>query len=142
PEPVGAERGLRATYYNSKDFAEERKAIERLDRAIDFNFGEGPPDVKINGTNGFSMQWRGSLKAEETGEYEFILKTPNGVRLWLNDEAEPLIDAWVASNQDREEKAKLRLIGGRVYPLQLHYFKWKEKPAAISLQWRSPHGAL
>src|SRR5207245_4866745 len=79
--------------------------------------------------------------ADETGEYEFIVRTPNGVRLWVNDETEPLIDAWVGSNQDRQEKAKLRLIGGRVYPLRLNYFTYKEKSAGISLQWKPPRGA-
>src|SRR5207253_1246800 len=31
--------------------------------------------------------------------------------------------------------------GGRVYPLKLNYFKFKEKTAAISLQWKPPRGA-
>src|SRR5207247_6252615 len=61
-------------------------------------------------------------------------------RLWVKDGAEPLIDAWVASGQVREHKSNLRLIGGRIYPLQLNLFKFKEKAAAISLQWQPPHG--
>src|SRR5262249_54775985 len=73
--------------------------------------------------------------------YEFILKTPNGARLWVNDNEEPLIDAWVASGTVTEHKARIRLLGGRVYPLKLHYTKFKEKTAAISLQWVSPRGA-
>ena len=31
------------------------------------------------------------LLADETGEYEFVLQTPNAARLWLNNEDEPLI---------------------------------------------------
>jgi len=139
--PLSEERGLQATYYSSKDFAGDKKAIERLDRQVDFDFGAGAPDEKLQGTNGFSMQWRGSLRTDETGEYEFIVKTPNGSRLWINDNIEPLIDAWVASSQISEHKATIRLLGGRVYPLQLNYFKFKEKTAAISLQWKPPHGA-
>src|SRR5439155_25576578 len=73
--------------------------------------------------------------------YQFILKTPNGARLWLNDEQEPLIDAWVASGQVSEHKATLRLLGGRAYPLRLNLFKYKEKAAAISLEWKPPRGA-
>ncbi len=139
--PLTEERGLQATYYNSKDFAGDKKAIERVDRQVDFDFADGAPDEKLKGTNGFSMQWRGSLGTDETGEYEFIVKTPNGARLWVNDTIEPVIDAWVASGQVSEHKATLRLIGGRVYPLKLNYFKFKEKTAAISLQWKPPHGA-
>ena len=134
-----AERGLRASYYNSSHFNAEKKAFDRVDRQVDFDFGDGSPD-KEHGTNEFAIEWRGSLIAEETGDYEFILKTPNGVRLWVNDDDEPLIDAWVASGQLSEHKAALRLLGGRAYPLRLNYFKFKDKSASISLQWKPPHG--
>lgn len=140
--PVKSDRGLRATYYSAKDFNGDKKVIERVDRQIDFNYGEGTPDTEHFPTNHFSMQWRGSLIAEETGEYEFILKTPNGARLWMNDDEEPLIDAWVASGQLTGHKAALRLIGGRVYPLRVNFFKFKDKIASISLQWKPPHGIL
>jgi hypothetical protein len=137
-QPLGAEHGLLAVYYNSKGFDGDRKTIERLDRVVDFDFGEHSPDEKLNGTNGFSMQWHGSVIADETGDYQFFVSTPNGARLWVNDESEPLIDAWVASGQISEYKATLRLLGGRAYPLKLHYSKSKEKTGAISLQWQPP----
>jgi hypothetical protein len=136
---ISEEHGLRANYYNSRHF--DKSVVERTDRQVDFDFGEGLPDEKMAGTNGFSMQWRGSIRADETGDYEFILKTPNGGRLWVNDNEEPLIDAWVASGTVTEHKAKIRLLGGRVYPLKLDCTKFKEKTAAISLQWLPPRGA-
>src|SRR5689334_19645772 len=119
----GNEEGLRAVYYSSRDFAGDKKAIERIDPEVNFDYADRFPDEKLKGTNGFSMQWRGSLKADETGEYEIILKTPNGARLWINDEIEPAIDAWVASGQIKEHKITLRLLGGRIYPLQLNFYK-------------------
>jgi len=140
--PATGERGLRASYYSSRNFNRDSKAFERVDRGVNFDFGEGNPDQVPVGTNGFSMQWRGSLIADETGEYEFILKTPNGARLWVNDDDNPLIDAWVASGEINEHKTALRLIGGRVYPLRLDCFKFKDKTASISLQWKPPHGVL
>jgi hypothetical protein len=136
---ISEEHALRANYYNSRYF--EKSIVERTDRQVDFDFGERLPDEKMAGTNGFSMHWRGSVRADETGDYDFILKTPNGARLWVNDNEEPLIDAWVASGTVTEHKARIRLLGGRVYPLKLHYSKFKEKTAAISLQWRPPRGA-
>ena len=136
----GSERGLRARYFNWRDFREDKKAFDRVDRQIDFDFGEASPD-KEHGTNEFSIQWRGSILADETGEYEFILKTPNGSRLWVNDDEEPLIDAWVASGSLDEHRATVRLLGGRAYPVQLNYFKFKDKTASISLQWKPPGGA-
>jgi hypothetical protein len=135
------ERGLKATYFHAREFNGEKKLFERVDRQVNFDFSEGSDGEKLSGTNGFSIHWRGSLIAEETGEYEFILKTPNGARLWVNDEEEPLIDAWVASGQVTEQKATIRLLLGRVYPLELKCSKYKEKGASISLEWKPPHGA-
>ena len=144
---IGSERGLRGSYYNSRDFNRNKKVFDRDDREVSFDFGEGSPfapgSPESQGveTNGFSMQWRGSIIADESGDHEFIVKTPNGARLWVNDEETPLIDAWVASGDLREHKAALRLIGGRAYPLRLDYFKFKDKAASMSLRWKPPHGA-
>jgi hypothetical protein len=96
---TSGERGLRASYYSSRNFNRGSNVFERVDRQVNFDFGESFPDPVPPGTNGFSMQWRGSVIADETGDYEFILKTPNGARLWVNDLDQTLIDAWVASGQ-------------------------------------------
>ncbi len=133
--------GLRATCFNSQHFNGEKKLFERIDETIDFDFGGKRPDGNEAGTNGFSIEWKGSVLAEQTGDYEFLLKTPNGARLWVNDLEEPLIDAWVASGQDAEHHGKIRLLGGRAYPLKLMFFKAAEKSAAVSLLWIPPHGA-
>jgi len=134
------ERGLRASYYNSRNFNRGSNVLERVDRQVNFDFGTNSPSGDPPGTNGFSMQWRGSIIADETGDYEFILKTPNGARLWVNDDDNPLIDGWVASGEIDEHKATRRLIGGRSYPLRLDCFKFKDKTSSISLQWKPPHG--
>src|SRR5581483_11101310 len=79
----------------------------------------------------------------ETGTYEFIVKTENGVRLAVNDPKNLLIDAWVSSGPDvREEKKSIYLLGGRSYVLTLEFFKFKEKTASIELQWKPPHGVV
>jgi mono/diheme cytochrome c family protein len=137
---ASGERGLRASYYSSRNLNRGSNVLERVDRQVNFDFGEGFPDQVPAGTNGFSIQWRGSVIAEETGDYEFMLKTPNGARLWVNGDDQTLIDAWVASGKIDEHKATLRLIGGRSYPLRLDCFKFKDKTASMSLQWKPPHG--
>ena len=139
----GSERGLRGNYRpKPPKSGPDLKPFDRLDRQIDFRFDAGSPDAgKLGtGTNEFSISWRGALLAEETGDYEFLLKTPNGVQLWVNDEAEPLIDARVASDMN-ELKGVIRLIGGRAYPLRIEHFKApKDKSASLVLRWRPPHG--
>ena len=139
---VGSERGLHAVYYNARGFDNERKAFERVDRQINFEYGTGSPENSHMGSTEFSMQWRGSLLADETGIHEFVLESPNGVRLWLNDDDQPAVDAWVASGGAADHSFKLRLIGGRAYPLRLHFFKFKDKSASVRLLWKPPHGVL
>jgi hypothetical protein len=135
---AAVERGLNAVYYSSRNF--NRKNQERVDRQVNFDFGTNGPDGEPASTNGFSVQWRGSLIADETGDYEFILKTPNGARLWVNEEEQALIDASVASGEITDHRATLHLLGGRAYRIQVDYFKFKEKTASVSLQWKPPHG--
>lgn len=144
--PVGVERGLKAEYRDSRrrgGGGGERLSIDRVDATVEFDFLAEGADPAVVGTNSLNVEWRGSLLAEETGEYEFLLKTPNGARLWVNaeDGDEPLIDAGVASGDVDEHKGTIRLLGGRAYPLRLEWFKAaKDKLASVSLRWQPPHG--
>jgi hypothetical protein len=167
--PIGTERGLQANYRSGgRRRGGERLSLDRVDRQVNFEFGAGwpftnalPPSITnvtraitnasgkitpaktnvVKFTNEFSMSWRGSVIADESGEHEFIIKTPNGARLWVNDDETPLIDASVASGDMTEHRATLRLIGGRAYPLRLECNKAaRDKTSAIALLWKPPHG--
>ena len=140
------EHGLKANYRSRIPKSETgRKNVDRVDRQVLFN---PEPDTKDaeefgTGTNEINITWRGSLIADESGDYEFVIKTPNGARLWVNDENEPIIDAWVASGKADEYKASLRLLGGRSYPVRVEFFKAaKDKATSLALQWIPPHGTL
>jgi hypothetical protein len=135
---IGSELGLRATYYDSRNFNGNKKLYDRVDREVNFDFGAGGPEKST--TNEFSIQWRGSLVPDETGVYDVIVKTPIGMRFWLNDDDDAAIDAWVASGQLIEHRVSMRLIGGRPYPLRLDCFRFKDKTNSISLEWKPPHG--
>ena len=117
--------------------------FDRKDAQIAFSFGEGSPDAEKLAPYEFSARWDGSVIAPETGTYEFIVKTENGVRLFVNDTKTALIDSWVTPGpMVREEKKTVFLLGGRAYPIQLEYFKFHDKTASIQLLWRPPHGVI
>lgn len=117
--------------------------FERVDPQVAFSFGTESPDPATMGTEQFSVRWDGSVFAEETGTYEFVLKTENGARLHVNDNNRKFIDAWVkAGTEVREERKSIFLLGGRAYPLLLEFFKYKDKTASIQLLWKPPHGVL
>jgi hypothetical protein len=114
---------------------------ERVDGRIAFHYGEHSPDKGKMIDEEFNNRWDGSVIAEETGLYEFIIKSENGVRLYVNDDREALIDGWVSNGPDvREEKKSIYLVGGRAYRLILEHFKFKEKSASVELWWKPPHG--
>ncbi len=134
-------RGLTGDYYNSRNFARDKKILDRVDPQIQFDYADQGPGEKI-GPEEFSIRWQGSLVVEETGDYEFVVKTQNGFRLWVNDVETALIDGWVSSGAEpREQAATIRLLAGRAYPLKLDFFKFKDKSASIALAWRPPHKA-
>lgn len=138
-----ADRGLRAEYYKSRRQRREDRAIERIDQVVNFDFGEGTPDAQQIKPEEFSMKWEGSVLAPDTGDYEFILLTENGAKLWVNDNRNPLIDAAVKSGKGvTERRESITLLGGRAYPIRLEVFKSKaakEKRASIVLKWKQPH---
>lgn len=135
----GNKRGLKATYYNARNFNRQKQVLQRDDPRVDFDFQEGSPAEEKIGKDEFAIRWQGSLLADETGDYEFCVKTENGTKLWVNDMEVPLIDAWVASGGLTEHRATIRMLGGRVYPIRLDFFKFKIKTSSVKLSWVPPH---
>ncbi len=141
PPAPGDKRGLNAEYYNDRGYNSKKLVYKRVDPGVDFDFGEGVPEEGKFDPKAFAIKWHGAILAPETGTYEFILVAENGCRLYVNDRNTKLIDAWVASRKRTEHKARIKLLGGRIYPLSLEFFKYKGKRASIRLEWTPPHGS-
>ncbi|MDG1110032.1 MAG: PA14 domain-containing protein [Burkholderiaceae bacterium] len=133
------QRGLNGTWYKSRGYSNKQKAFDRVEGPVDFDWGTGAPKGEGFKAEEFSARWRGSIFTTETGTYEFIVKTENGIKLWVNSE-QPILDAWVSDGQLKEHRISLRLLGGRAVPIALDFFKWKDKRASIELRWKPPHG--
>ena len=135
--------GLTGTYYDDARFRKNKKAFTRVDPVVQFDFGTSSPDKEKIRAKAFSIRWRGSLIAPATGEYDIVVRSVNGYRLWLNHPNRPLIDAWVRSGDRNDRRATIFLVEGRAYPLRLEVFKFqkekfKEDKAEIELRWRPP----
>ena len=118
---------------------------QQVDPVIDFDFGDKAPEKGTYAAQ-FSINWSGSVLIPDTGEYEFRVTSPNGVRLYVNapeggTEKTALIDLWVSSAMTRTASAPAFLLGGRSYPFKLEFFKYKDKTAGLKLEWRPPGGA-
>jgi hypothetical protein len=150
----GEDRGLQADYYRGRRPQGSRnRAVSRIDPQIEFDFGTEAPMEEITDPRRFSIRWEGSLYASETGHYDFVIRTENAARLWINDREEPLVDAWVKSGDETEYKGRLFLLGGTVYPLRLEFTKANQgvddskkdlppEKANITLLWKRPMGTL
>lgn len=116
--------------------------MERIEPGIAIHLGADSPDPARMIASEFQIGCWGSLLAPETGLYEFVVKSENGVRLYVNGK-DPLIDAWVATGPEiREERKSAFLLGGRAYRLGVELLKYKDKSASLELWWKPPHGVL
>jgi len=151
----GGERGLVANYRSPTIITpEELKKLKSNTRArresvrheskvtqVDFDWGDQSPVPEKLDPIEFTLRFEGSVIAPETGIYEFVVRSENGFRLWINDRENALIDAWVTSGSEiKEERASLFLLGGRAYNLSLHHFKFRDRSASLQLRWKAPHG--
>ncbi len=151
--PVGAgeQRGLNAVYFGAAQrgrFENSHIIHTGLDPKVEFAFAPGSADrERVANLDHFSMQWRGAVRAEETGDYEFVVRTPNSFRFWINREltpAEASLDINVSRPDDPDHRVTVRLLGGRWYPIAIDYWALPGKvgapPPAIALRWKPPHG--
>jgi hypothetical protein len=143
--------GLRGEYFKARGFRRDARVIERVDSVVSFDFKDKSPDDEKMEPHEFSIHWEGAVTAPDTGEYEFVVRTDQAARLWINDLKQPLVDNWVQSGKETEHRESIFLLAGRTYSLKLEFSKAKQgvddkkakekppAPAFISLDWKRPH---
>jgi Protein of unknown function (DUF1592)/Protein of unknown function (DUF1588)/PA14 domain/Cytochrome C oxidase, cbb3-type, subunit III len=152
--PPEIARGLRVTYYSAAQrgrFDAAKIVHQGVEAELDLTFAEGSAARARVGPAEFSGKWRGAIWADETGDYEFVLRTPNSVRAWINTDPDVALpgaaqfDVNVSNPANPDHRVVMRLIGGRSYPLAIDYWALPEKAGAaitpaLALRWKPPHG--
>jgi cytochrome c553 len=145
PAKPDSARGLKAEYFNDKrGFNGQKRLIDRIEPTVQVRFADGAKPGDQFDNEEYAIRWSGALIAPETGDYDIIVETTNGMRLWVNDNdwRKPLIDGWVRSGDDPRQVTTVRLLAGRHYFLKLEIAKEKkEKVVAATLKWKPPHQA-
>ncbi len=151
--PAIVEKGLTARYFGWERERGDRKIADQIDLLVDYPQGAGGvPHFRPDGNykdlepvkrenkmgTGFSAYWDGAVVAPVTGQYEFLVKCPNGFQLYVNDMRVPLIDRWVRSDRALEHRGKLYLVGGRRYRFRLHIFSFDDPSASVQQYWKPP----
>lgn len=155
--------GLTATYFKKIDLSDP--VLSKIDSTVnisqryqlveqmpDFSqnkyLSKNPihPDIEIDS---FSVRWTGEIKTMGAGEYRFLTKGDDGIRLWIDNKL--IIDNWYPGVMD--EVAKINLEGNRKYKIKVEWFNtlgpgWFDrktpewfnnlKAATMQLQWIPP----
>lgn len=144
------ERGLTGSYATINANGDGKQVFSRLDSQVRFDFMTSSPKPDEIDPADFAISWSGSVRPPASGDYEFLVRTPNSFSLMVNDRKVALIDGWVRSGEQTEFRGTIRLLAGRSYPLTLHFTKagqgvkkpdaLREKvtPASIELAWIPP----
>lgn len=126
--------GLKGTYFHDINFA--TIAIERIDPQINFNWGTASPNPNIYPST-YAVRWTGKIQAPSTEEYTFYTRTDDGVRFWVNDLSNPLINDWKDKTVATEASGKIKLEKGKLYEIKLEYYE-KYGSSSVELRWHTP----
>jgi len=130
PPVVGNGTGLTGTYFNNVDFTAQ--VLVRTDPTINFDFGTGSPDPRIDNTT-YSVRWTGQVAAEFTQTYTFITTSDDGVRVTVNGQR--LIDN-LTDHAPVEDRGSIALTAGQKVDIVFEYFQGGG-PGQITMEWES-----
>lgn len=132
--PALLESGLFATYCSDPQMA--TPFLSRLDAVIAFDGKAITGALTIPPGTG-SARWTGKLLAPNNGDFIFYVRASGGVRLWIGDDSQPILD--VLQNQSNDELASISLTlkASQLYSLRLEVFQLQD-PAIVELRWSSP----
>ena len=129
--PVPTLQNLQGAYYNNMYLT--NAVFTRADATINFNWGSGSPDPRIN-VDHFSVRWTGTVVPRYSESYTFSATSDDGFRLYINGQL--VIDAWVDEAATEHDSAPIALTAGVQYPLVAEYYE-DTGAAEIQLSWSS-----
>ena len=126
PNAKSGEHGLKGEYFNNTD-CYGNPVFSRLDSIIDFEYGKGSPDERIQ-NNYFSIRWTGQFIAPVSGSYYIGGAFDDAIKLYFDGKL--IIDKTKNRNQS-SIAVKVELEKGKHYDLRIdftqHWYKSKMK---------------
>lgn len=123
--------GLLGAYFNDLEFTD--RVFDRVDRFVDFEWGRGSPDSKVD-SDTFSVRWSGFVKAEYSQTYTFYTVGDDGIRLYVDDKL--VVNDW-SNHGPRERSGNIALKAGQLHSIKLEYYE-SSGGAVARLLWSSP----
>ncbi len=126
--------GLLGEYFNTMDLRGQ-PVLTRIDPLIDFDYGNGSPEPGVVNDDGFSVRWRGEVKAAFTEDYTFYTRTNDGSRLWIDEKL--ILDKWAWVNRVVDTRSEpIQLVAGHRYSVRMEWFN-EDGAAEAHLLWES-----
>jgi hypothetical protein len=131
PTPIPLANGLVAELFDNPAL-DGAALFTRLDPQVDFDWGLGSPDPRLESDN-FSIRWSGEVLPTFSETYTFSTYSDDGVRLWVDGQL--LIDQFV-EQAATDWSGTIDLEAGQRVPIVLEYFEAAGE-ALVSLRWES-----
>jgi serine/threonine-protein kinase len=107
--------GLVGTYYNGRNFGEQR--LRRIDATIDFSWADRSPHPDVR-RNNFSVRWEGFIAIPRSGRYTFIVNSDDGARMWIA--GQELFNDW--RDRAAADSSKEITLKKDYYPVKIEYY--------------------
>ncbi len=111
--------------------------VQRTDPAIDFTWGSAAPATGIP-ANRFGATWTGEVVPTVSGDYTFIARTDDGVRLYIDGAL--VIDRWVNQSARDVSSTVVKLKKDKAVTLRMEYYE-NTGQASARLSWSRDGGA-
>lgn len=111
--------------------------VERTDPAINFTWGSAAPATGIP-ANRFGATWTGEVVPTVSGDYTFIARTDDGVRLYIDGAL--VIDRWVNQSARDVSSTVVKLKKDKAVTLRMEYYE-NTGQASARLSWSRDGGA-
>lgn len=112
--------------------ARMEQRFERDDARLDFDWGQGSPDPRLNADH-FAVRWDGALEAPATGDYTFFVAADDGAALAVDGR---LVVGGTQSFQPGWHPGKVHLEAGR-HALAVEFHE-NVGDASLHVEWEGP----
>lgn len=121
--------GLNAKYYKDKNYGD--LSLEQTDANININWYGGRPDYVTDSM--YSIRWEGKLIPNETGKYQFHMKSFDTKRIILDGVVLPIV-----YKSTEEYTGFVELEAGKAYHFVLENENNQTGAARMQLYWKTP----
>ncbi len=126
--------GLQGIYYNDPaDIQAEKIKLIRTDQQINFNWGDFPPDSRMDDDGVFAVVWEGKIQPLYDGDYYFFTRFNSGIES---------MTFWIDNPFTKETNQRYRANGlkeGKQYNIRIEYRKTSDEQSSsdVMLEWES-----